>query len=135
MGWSIGFDTRLNRDIGYGVPAYCDHPECVARIDRGLSHVCGGEPFGGEDGCGLHFCGKHLSGYPQRCERCSARRAPFGKTPEHPAWIEWKLTDPSWQTWRDENPSEVATYRALLAAAQSTNAREVGGANPSSETQ
>ena len=44
MGWSIGFDTRWNRDIGYGVPAYCDHPGCNKEIDRGLSHVCGGEP-------------------------------------------------------------------------------------------
>lgn len=26
MGWSIGYDDKWFRDIGYGVPAYCDHP-------------------------------------------------------------------------------------------------------------
>ena len=28
MGWSIGYDTNWKRDIGYGVPAKCDHPRC-----------------------------------------------------------------------------------------------------------
>ena len=28
MGWSIGYDNNWNRDIGYGVPAFCDHPKC-----------------------------------------------------------------------------------------------------------
>jgi len=50
MGWSIGFDSSWNRDIGYGVPAYCDHPKCSKKIDRGLSYVCGGEPYGGGGG-------------------------------------------------------------------------------------
>ena len=31
MGWSIGFDSKWNRDIGYGVPATCDYP----RLRRG----------------------------------------------------------------------------------------------------
>ncbi len=53
MGWSIGSDG--DRDIGYGVPAECDHPDCTAEIDRGLSYVCGGDPYGGEYGCGLFF--------------------------------------------------------------------------------
>ncbi len=26
MGWSIGYDKNLKRDIGYGVPATCEHP-------------------------------------------------------------------------------------------------------------
>ena len=59
MGWSIGYDEKWARDIGYGVPAVCDHPDCDARIDRGLSYVCcNQEPRGGE-GCGLYFCEKH----------------------------------------------------------------------------
>ncbi len=44
MGWSLGHDNRwgkFGRDIGYGVPAICDHPGCNAEIDRGLSYVCG----------------------------------------------------------------------------------------------
>lgn len=60
MGWEIGYDHRWRRDIGYGVPAICDHPDCNEKIDRGLGSVCGGDPYGGEDGCGLFFCGEHL---------------------------------------------------------------------------
>ena len=106
MGWSIGHDNNWNRDIGYGVPAYCDHPGCGAEIDRGLSYVCGGEPYGGEHGCGLYFCGKHL--YPKKCQCCTEDKEPFPPKPDHPKWIHWKLTDSSWQQWRDENPEEVA---------------------------
>ena len=40
MGWAIGYDGRWERDIGYGVPAVCDHPDCNVRIDRGLDYVC-----------------------------------------------------------------------------------------------
>jgi hypothetical protein len=68
MSWAVGYDTRWRRDIGYGVPAFCDHPKCSAEIDRGLAHVCGGEPYGGERGCGLYFCAEHLVG--TLCTRC-----------------------------------------------------------------
>ena len=30
MGWSIGYDEKWQRDIGYGVPAICDYPGCTA---------------------------------------------------------------------------------------------------------
>lgn len=95
MGWSIGFDSHWNRDIGYGVPAYCDHPQCEAVIDRGLSYVCGGEPYGGEKGCGLYFCSAHGGGY--RCQRCVNYKQPYKHPkPDHPDWIRHKLTDESW---------------------------------------
>jgi hypothetical protein len=55
MGWSIGYDSKWQRDIGYGVPGVCDDPACAEKIDRGLSYVCGGEPYGGDEGCGLYF--------------------------------------------------------------------------------
>jgi hypothetical protein len=130
MGWSIGFDSNWNRDIGYGVPATCDHPDCTAKIDRGLAHVCGGEPYGGERGCGLYFCGRHMtcSAFgPQLCDRCATRRKPFDAKPDHPAWIEWKLTDDSWEQWRDENPAEAENLCALLTAAQPAgNSSEAG---------
>lgn len=113
MGWSIGFDEHWQRDIGYGVPAYCDHPQCVEKIDRGLSFVCGGEPYGGEKGCGLYFCGKHL-GVDSRCARCRNRRRPYAAKPDHPEWMRWKLTDESWQQWRDENPKDIARLAALF---------------------
>ena len=105
MGWSIGYDDRWQRDIGYGVPAWCDHPDCNERIDRGLSYVCGGEPYGGERGCGLYFCERHLlihARLPQLCERCSKRRNPFKPKPEHSEWVHHKATDPSWEEWRRE---------------------------------
>ena len=113
MGWSIGFDSNWDRDIGYGVPAYCDYPGCGKKIDRGLAYVCGGEPYGGERGCGLYFCSKHLylsARLPQLCERCLKRRKPFKPTPDHPDWINHKLTDPSWQQWRDENPELLSEH-------------------------
>lgn len=115
MGWSIGFDTNWNRDIGYGVPAYCDSPKCRRKIDRGLAYVCGGEPYGGEYGCGLYFCGKHLfyrnprgSGRSvQNCKRCVNHKPPYEAKLDHKEWIKWKLKDDSWAKWRKENPEEV----------------------------
>jgi hypothetical protein len=100
VGWSIGFDTHWNRDIGYGVPATCDKPKCGAEIDRGLAHVCGGEPYGGERGCGLYFCGHHLLG--ALCSRCRKYRTPYVPTVDCPEWLNHKATDPSWEEWRKE---------------------------------
>jgi hypothetical protein len=104
--WSIGFDERWNRDVGYGVPATCDHPECSAEIDRGLSYVCGGDMYGGERGCGLHFCEKHLfisARLPQLCERCSKRKRSFLPKPDVKKWTDFKMTDENWEEWRKEN--------------------------------
>lgn len=107
MSWAIGYDEHWKRDIGYGVPAVCDHPDCNTRIDRGLSYVCGSEPYGGERGCGLYFCEKHRH-WPERlrydlCERCyPRRRVPFKAKPDIKLWIDWKETDPSWAAWREE---------------------------------
>lgn len=111
MSWAIGFDEHWHRDIGYGVPASCDHPGCGVEIDRGLSYVCGGEPYGGERGCGLYFCTAHLFlsvRLPQLCTRCLRRRSPYKPTADRPIWIEHKLTHESWRHWRDANPDEVA---------------------------
>jgi hypothetical protein len=104
MGWSVGFDPIWNRDIGYGVPAICDYPGCGEAIDRGLGYVCGGEPYGGEEGCGLYFCGEHLA---HVCERCEAGLPPFEPTPDTAEWLTWKLTDESWAEWRRANPAGV----------------------------
>ena len=110
MGWSIGFDSHWQRDIGYGVPAFCDHPRCKAVIDRGLSYVCGGEPYGGDHGCGLYFCGKHLSGgwgdVVRLCSRCRHNKEPFTAKPDHPDWLDHKATHESWAHWRASNISE-----------------------------
>ncbi len=134
MGWSLGYDDNWQRDIGYGVPATCDHPGCTEVIDRGLSHVCGEDPMGGEEGCGLYFCESHrqwgsrplveggdpddeeLS--PELCERCRIRwerrgdfADPFTPSPDHPRWVHHKVYDESWAQWRGENPKEAKELR------------------------
>jgi hypothetical protein len=115
MGWSIGYDETWKRDIGYGVPAYCDHPKCNAVIDRGLSYVCcDQQPYGGDRGCGLYFCGQHQD-IDGRCPKCARYdKTPYKPKPDHPDWIRWKLTHESWQQWRDENPEEVAKLRECV---------------------
>lgn len=103
MGWSIGFDSNWKRDIGYGVPAVCDHPRCCKEIDRGLSFVCGGQPYGGEKGCGLFFCSEHLSMTErgQLCPKCCRYdKNPYKPKPDTQEWTDFKMTDPSWEEWR-----------------------------------
>jgi len=122
MSWAVGWDSNWYRDIGYGVPAWCDHPDCGDEIDRGLGFVCGEDAYGGEMGCGLFFCNAHL-GYveredgwsPQLCDRCIAGEPPFAATPDHPEWIAHKLADPSWAQWRDEHPEQIAAMRKAVA--------------------
>lgn len=77
MGWGdCGTDSK-GRNIGYVWDATCDHPDCAAQIDRGLSYACGGM-HGSSDGCEGYFCGDHLSyhadgqgEYRQFCEACT----------------------------------------------------------------
>lgn len=119
MGWQVGYDSKWQRDIGYGVPATCDFPGCGAAIDRGLAYVCGGEPYGrNEHGCGLFFCGEHLTlgGPRQQCVRCGNGQPPLAPTPDTAEWIDWKLTDDSWDVWRGEHPEAVEEMRRALAS-------------------
>jgi hypothetical protein len=124
MSWEIGYDNRWKRDIGYGVPAFCDHPDCNREIDRGLACVCAdGEPYGGEHGCGLYFCSFHQyqnGKHHQLCKRCWSAAEPFTPKPEHPDWIRHKLTHESWQQWRDENPDEVKAMQKTISGVEST---------------
>ena len=113
MSWSIGFDPNWNRDIGYGVPAICDHPECSTEINRGLSYLCG--DLHGEKGCGLFFCSDHRifndeGHYPEMCERCCDGKDSFEPKPDTSEWIEHKLTDSSWTAWRFDNPEWVQKH-------------------------
>jgi hypothetical protein len=126
MGWAMGFDRKWQRDIGYGVPAICDHPDCTEEIDRGLPYVCSGQqPHGGDHGCGLFFCGEHLSFsefddhggmHPKNngearecdmCERCYNFEPPFQKKADTIGWMDHKLSHESWQKWRGENTALV----------------------------
>lgn len=111
MGWQIGFDENWQRDIGYGVPAICDHPGCTVEIDRGLGFVCcDQQPYGGEDGCGLYFCSDHRA-LDGRCQRCIVSADPFEPKPDAIRWVRFKLEDASWAQWRQENPTKVETMR------------------------
>jgi len=49
---------------GYGVPDVCNHPECSAEIDRGLSYLC--------YGCTGYFCGAHLGYWAEADLDCFA---------------------------------------------------------------
>jgi len=123
MSWSIGIES--GRDIGYGVPAVCDHPDCEEQIDRGMSYRCG--DINNDEGCGLFFCEEHLGWFfdeedqesGQLCERCGEAfeegeiAKPFDPKPDVAEWINHKLTDPSWQQWRDEHPSYVAEHATI----------------------
>jgi len=112
MGYSCYFDRTNNRDAGYGVPAFCDAPDCNEKIDRGLSYVCGGDAFGGEHGCGLHFCSAHLMyagdkrENAQLCKRCYYGKQPYEPKPDCQEWINHKATDPSWAEWRKKQKEQ-----------------------------
>lgn len=114
MGWQIGYDENRERDIGYGVPAICDHPGCNEEIDRGLAYVCGGEPYGGDKGCGLYFCENHLVTRGNLCFRCRAGQEPYDPKPDTLEWISWKFHHESWGPWREENPEKVAELKQRM---------------------
>ncbi len=118
MSWAIGYDTTWKRDIGYEVPAYCDHPDCNAKIDRGLWHICGDDPYGGSHGCGLYFCENHHQGSHRTCARCQVGLDPFAPKPDCPEWVVHKLRHPSWKQWRSENKDEVQKLLLLVEAAE-----------------
>lgn len=126
MSWAIGFDSHWNRDIGYGVPALCDHPECSVAIDRGLAFVCGGEPYGGDQGCGLYFCETHQVGPHQRCEKCHKRRKHFAPKADVPRWMRHKLRDGTWARWRKENPDAANALRIALRGDREAEAVNAG---------
>lgn len=72
MGWSLG-TGKNGRDIGYCVPAFCDHPDCNEVIDRGLAYLCG--TLDSDNGCGLYFCENHrqyhtFKGEEYPCPEC-----------------------------------------------------------------
>src|SRR5512147_1095786 len=115
MGWSLGYDESWKRYIGYGVIAWCDHPGCINKIDRGLAYVCGGEPYGREEGCGLYFCGEHLYFYENKeyfvCKKCGQNRKSFKPKEEHPEWIMHLITDDSWHEWRLKNKETLNIWK------------------------
>lgn len=127
MGWAVGYDSKNQRDIGYGVPACCDHPDCTQEIHRGLSYVCGGRPFGGKQGCGLFFCIKHLNlgSGPQKCDACFYDLDTYSAKQDLIKWIYWKLHHSSWHQWRSENPAAVLLLKSRIDMASPQEIEEV----------
>ena len=140
MGYAI-YDVG-KRHGGYGVTAYCEHPDCNEEIDRGMSFACGGEPFS-EVGCDRYFCEKHrhYTGFKMNgdsfpdclcdceddpevekececefhsvCERCAKGEEPFDMKPEHPEWVYHLLNHYSWAEWRKKNKDTVEELSKL----------------------
>jgi len=116
--WAIGYDENWNRDIGFDVPATCDHPDCNKTIHRGVEHVCGGEPYGGDAGCGLYFCENHLekkvlettgNEVTPVCAQCSSGKTPFEPTPDADEWINYKQTSHYWAGWRTYHETKASS--------------------------
>lgn len=143
MGYQV-YRIRKNWDggyrfCGYGVPSYCEHPDCNEEIDRGMAFACGGAPDA-EGSCNRYFCEKHRQGcfyidpegmhaddvkegddeddyefFTGFCERCATDKdTPFPHKDEHPVWLNHVLSDESWEEWREEEPEMVKEYQALL---------------------
>lgn len=116
MYWAIGYDEYWKRDIGFGVSGTCDHPDCEKAIHRGVEHVCGGEPYGGDDCCGLYFCEDHLqmkvvdagSEAVSVCTQCASGKAPFEPTPDTEEWLNYKETSHYWAGWRAYHQNKTA---------------------------
>lgn len=100
MGYECYWDEERRRWAGYGVIAYCEHPDCNNEIHRGIDNLC--------HSCGLAFCCQHLhlqkvqsgeqSEFIKLCDRCDFEYLDkdkyypenhefFKKKPEHPEWV------------------------------------------------
>lgn len=133
MGYEV-FEQEIQghfRFAGYGVVAYCDHPQCNAVIDRGMAYACcGGIHF--SESCGGFYCAEHEA--QLMCEdeledldeeEKQSILASYGLTEaplfdesgmaklcnhppiefkEHPEWIKHISKDKSWSTFRKEKP-------------------------------
>ena len=126
MGYSVYFSDKNNRWQGYGVPAYCDYPDCKNVIDRGMGYVCC-ENQNHMASCEHFFCEEHKYQYvyqdeledmtdeeleelgidsrdEEPCDEddgiicCKHKIEPK----EHPSWIKHVSADDSWKQWREE---------------------------------
>lgn len=143
MSWAIGFSENQNRDVGYAVPAICDHPGCTAEIDRGIAYMCCEISPDHHATCGGFYCAYHRESYiygdelddmdeseleAHNIDKDSDAVAeaiddgdivkclhePIEKGKENAAWLEHCLKDETWQDWRNENPAMVTAYQEAL---------------------
>ena len=68
MGWATCGNDSQGRPIGYAFEATCDHHDCDALIDRGLSYVCGDMHGEDEYSCERYFCEEHRPGVIRDCQ-------------------------------------------------------------------
>lgn len=94
-------DWSADRWAGSRVPALCDWPTCDAEINRGRAHRC--VDHGGEDGCELFFCPRHLMQ--------STIHDLIRPKPDPGRWELMILTDDTLEPWRQEHPAEVEQAR------------------------
>ncbi len=117
MYWAIGYDEHWNRDVGFDVPGTCDHPDCNNAINRGMDHVCGSEPYGGDANCGLYFCKDHLelkkidvNEEPVAvCAQCANGKPPFKPSTDTKEWVTYKKTSNYWAGWRTYHQNKKPT--------------------------
>ena len=95
MGYAVYWDSTHNRWSGYGVPAYCDAPDCTTKIDHGLAWKCDDHTGWGlneqsgdeyeviEVGCELTLCEAHRYGAHDNWQ----------PKPNHPDFIRHILID------------------------------------------
>ena len=139
MGWSMGHCGEHKRDIGYGVPAPCDHPECNEIIDRGLAYRCC-ENIHHDASCKGYFCEEHRQNYVYQDELADMSpeelkvlgidsneevaqdddgiiccRHTIQPHKEAVVWLEHILNDESWEVWRTKHPERIERFKKLLA--------------------
>lgn len=120
MGFGVYWMAERGQFAGYEVPAICEHPDCTAKINRGLGCRCNGKPAAqvgegddmvAEEPCGRFFCGQH--GGESTCARCAVGGEPYPIKPDIQEWIDHLLTDKTWRRWRAENEPWVSEHRAF----------------------
>lgn len=129
--------TNTVIDLGNEVPAICEQPECDTVVHRGVVHICGMDPTGANGmGCGLQFCGKHLSGPHQNCDRCAEGTVPYTPKEIRPDFPDWRMTGAGWEEWRKAHPDLVQrTYGKHMAKLHHPDAPASPPANPASPPQ
>lgn len=131
MGYSV-YDQTINgqeRDAGYGVVAYCDHPGCFVTIDRGIGYACCDNPSHTAS-CGGFYCEDHRYKYvyedeiedmdPEELARLGLSKGDTAhdldgilrcthepiESKDHPVWAAHVATDETWAEWRSKCPEQ-----------------------------
>lgn len=143
MGYQV-FDQNINdkfRLAGYGVPAYCDFPDCSVVIDRGMGYACCGA-IDHENSCGGFYCSDHQTqvigedeledldedevntilesyGLVEVPNFDESGMAYFCKHPpiefkEHPVWINHILKNRTWAEFRKNEPEKLESLKSLV---------------------